>query len=171
MCEMVERRGPAVITARCQDQSNQSRPSVVNLTGHHPRSPRLASPPLLLSKITCDRDATRSPSPLRSRPPPNPIGPVAAPLHRTAEARREPRNQADRPSQSIQRVKWARRGAVRAFGMATTRGGGGSASRVGDGDVDLGEGWNWGAIPRLISSACLFLCSGAEAVLDAVIRL
>ncbi|XP_039814182.1 uncharacterized protein LOC120676911 isoform X2 [Panicum virgatum] len=44
--------------------------------------------------------------------------------------------------------------------MATTRGGGGSASRVGDGDVDLGEGWNWGAIPRLISSACLFLCSG-----------
>jgi hypothetical protein len=111
MCEMVERRGPAVITARCQDQSNQSRPSVVNLTGHHPRSPRLASPPLLLSKITCDRDATRSPSPLRSRPPPNPIGPVAAPLHRTAEARREPRNQADRPSQSIRRVKWARRGA------------------------------------------------------------
>ena len=30
--------------------------------------------------------------------------------------------------------------------MATTRGGGGSASRVGDGDVDLGEGWNWGAM-------------------------
>jgi len=113
MCEMVERRGPAVITARCQDQSNQSRPSVVNVTGHHPRSPRLPSPPLL-SKITCDRDATRSPSPLRSRPPPNPIGPVATPLHRTAEARREPRNQADRPSQSIRRVKWARRGAGRA---------------------------------------------------------
>ncbi|RLN24672.1 hypothetical protein C2845_PM07G00340 [Panicum miliaceum] len=44
--------------------------------------------------------------------------------------------------------------------MATTRGGGGSASRVGDGDVDLGERWDWGAIPRLISSACLFLCSG-----------
>ena len=73
-------------------------------------SPPLPSPPLLLSKITCDRDAARSPSPLRSRPPPNPIGPVAAPLHRTAEARREPRNQADRPSQSIRRVKWARGG-------------------------------------------------------------
>jgi hypothetical protein len=53
-------------------------------------------------------------------------------------------------------------GAVRAA-MATTRGGGGgggSASRVGDGDVDLGEGWDWRSIPRLISSACLFLCSG-----------
>ncbi|KAL6848102.1 hypothetical protein ACP4OV_022230 [Aristida adscensionis] len=39
-------------------------------------------------------------------------------------------------------------------------GGGGTASRVGDGDVDLGEGWDWGSIPRLLSSACLFLCSG-----------
>ncbi|KAF8663096.1 hypothetical protein HU200_055691 [Digitaria exilis] len=47
--------------------------------------------------------------------------------------------------------------------MATTRGGGvggGSASRVGDGDVDLRDRWDWGAIPRLLSSACLFVCSG-----------
>ncbi|CAO2208847.1 unnamed protein product [Urochloa humidicola] len=45
--------------------------------------------------------------------------------------------------------------------MATTRGGGGgSASRVGDGDVDLRGRWDWRAIPRLLSSACLFICSG-----------
>ncbi|KAL5228553.1 hypothetical protein ABZP36_016818 [Zizania latifolia] len=39
-------------------------------------------------------------------------------------------------------------------------GGGGSSSRVGDWGVDLGEGWDWRSIPRLLSSACLFLCSG-----------
>ncbi|KAF8704835.1 hypothetical protein HU200_031073 [Digitaria exilis] len=44
--------------------------------------------------------------------------------------------------------------------MATTRGVGGSASRVGDGDVDLRDRWDWGAIPRFLSSACLFVCSG-----------
>ncbi|EEC70023.1 hypothetical protein OsI_00587 [Oryza sativa Indica Group] len=37
---------------------------------------------------------------------------------------------------------------------------GGSASRVGDWGVDLGEGWDWRSIPKLLSSACLFICSG-----------
>ncbi|KAK3160483.1 hypothetical protein QOZ80_1BG0060070 [Eleusine coracana subsp. coracana] len=43
-----------------------------------------------------------------------------------------------------------------------TRGnsGGGSASRVGDYDVDLSDRWDWSSIPRLLSSACLFFCSG-----------
>uniref|UniRef100_A0A0D9UXC8 Gag1-like clamp domain-containing protein n=1 Tax=Leersia perrieri TaxID=77586 RepID=A0A0D9UXC8_9ORYZ len=49
--------------------------------------------------------------------------------------------------------------------MAAARGGGeggegGSASRVGDWGVDLGEGWDWRSIPKLLSSACLFICSG-----------
>ncbi|KAM0822409.1 hypothetical protein ACQ4PT_071515 [Festuca glaucescens] len=43
--------------------------------------------------------------------------------------------------------------------MAAARGGG-SAGRVGDWDVDLGERWDWRAIPRMLSSACIFICSG-----------
>jgi hypothetical protein len=43
--------------------------------------------------------------------------------------------------------------------MAAARGGG-SAGRVGDWDVDLGERWDWRAIPQLLSSACIFICSG-----------
>jgi hypothetical protein len=46
-----------------------------------------------------------------------------------------------------------------ACGMGT-RGGGGSASRVGDWDVDFSDHWDWSSIPRLLSSACLFFCSG-----------
>lgn len=111
-----------------------------------------------------ERDGTRP----RSLLGPSPIGSVPAhPAGRRGphpgEARRGPRNQPDRPSQSIRRVGCVRRGGACVCGMATTRdrgAGGGSASRVGDGDVDLGEGWDWGAIPRLLSSACLFLCSG-----------
>jgi hypothetical protein len=44
--------------------------------------------------------------------------------------------------------------------MATTCGSSGSSSRVGDGDVNLGEGWDWRSILQLISSGCLFFCSG-----------
>ncbi|TVU21611.1 hypothetical protein EJB05_31260, partial [Eragrostis curvula] len=44
--------------------------------------------------------------------------------------------------------------------MGTRGGGGGSASRVGDLDVDLRDRWDWGSIPRLLSSVCLFFCSG-----------
>jgi hypothetical protein len=48
-----------------------------------------------------------------------------------------------------------------ACGMGTRGGGGGgSASRVGDWDVDLSDRWDWSSIPRLLSSACLFFCSG-----------
>ncbi|KAI5005568.1 uncharacterized protein LOC123443053 [Hordeum vulgare subsp. vulgare] len=43
--------------------------------------------------------------------------------------------------------------------MAAARGGG-SAARVGDWDVELGPGWDWRAIPQLLSSACIFICSG-----------
>ncbi|KQK02928.2 uncharacterized protein LOC100834614 [Brachypodium distachyon] len=39
-------------------------------------------------------------------------------------------------------------------------GGGGSAGRVGDWDVNLGARWDWRAIPQLLSSACIFICSG-----------
>uniref|UniRef100_A0A453EBH4 Gag1-like clamp domain-containing protein n=1 Tax=Aegilops tauschii subsp. strangulata TaxID=200361 RepID=A0A453EBH4_AEGTS len=38
--------------------------------------------------------------------------------------------------------------------------GGGSAARVGDWDVELGPGWDWRSIPQLLSSACIFICSG-----------
>ncbi|KAJ1282389.1 hypothetical protein BS78_03G048200 [Paspalum vaginatum] len=105
--------------------------------------------------MTCARDATR-PARSRSRPrAPNPSVPLPRGVQ-PGEARRVTGHGARPTETQHQSGEW---GVVRARGMAATRGGG-SASRVGDGDVDLGDGWGWCAIPRLLSSACLFFCSG-----------
>jgi hypothetical protein len=159
MCEMAKRRPAAVDVQEPDHVINHARPwsVVVNPTGHrghHPRSPRLPSYPK--SRAIATRTARPRP---RDPAPPIRSGrwlPRCTEPPRRGEARTVEPGRPTEPIDTASEVGAARCGRC---GMATTRGGG-SASRVGDGDVDLGEGWDWGAIPRLISSACLFLCSG-----------